>query len=268
MNKNTLTVLGSGICYSSFYKPNDYRNPSGHLLTADGVSVLFDVGDGIRRKFEELRFDYYKLARIFISHFHPDHFSIDAFIQAFFVRAKKEKKLKKLEIYGPPKIEEHFREIWNRKNAKTYEESFPGVCDIAFHEYLNKATINIEGMKITPHRVVHGGMDAYSFRCELGATIFVYSGDAAFCKELIVAAKDADTFLCEAGLNIGEEDSESSIHLSPFNAGQIAKSAVVKTLILVHYSGKDSKSDMIQEVKRSGYRGEIHIADDLDSYPV
>ncbi len=266
--KSKLTVLGSGVCYSSFYKPFDFRNPSGHLLQVNGKNILVDVGDGIRRKMEEMRFDYYNLDTIFISHFHPDHFSIDSFIQAFFVRAKKTKRLKNLSIYGPKKIKEIFIAIWNKKNIPSYEKSFPGLLEIKFYEYQDRKRMQIDNLAIIPFKVIHGGMDAYALRFIIGDKVLAYSGDAAKCREIVEAAKGADIFLCEAGNNIGDEKNKDLIHLTPYQAGEIGYKAAVKKLVLVHYSGKDTKEEMRKEVKRAGFGGIAEVAEDLDTFSI
>lgn len=263
---NRLTVLGSGIPLSSFYKNFDYRNPAGHLLEVNGKNILLDAGDGIRRKMDELKFDYYGLDTIFISHFHPDHFALDSFIQAFYVRVQKTGKLKRIDIYGPAKIKEYFIDIWNKKNIPSYEETFPGLLELSFFEYKDRVKMEIFDMAVVPIKVLHGMMDAYALRFTIDNSTLVYSGDTSYCKQIIEAAKNADLFLCEAGTNNNDNNTKGNLHLSSYQAGEIATKAHTKHIVLTHYSGKDTKKQMINEVKRSGFGGAIEVATDGQAF--
>jgi len=93
--QNKLTILGSGTCLSSFYKPFDFRHPAGYLLQYEGLNIFLDCSEGIRARLEQIKFDYFNIDYIFISHFHPDHFSLDTFLQSIYVRTKKTKEQKK-----------------------------------------------------------------------------------------------------------------------------------------------------------------------------
>lgn len=261
--KAKLTILGSGTAMSSFYRPFDYRNEAAHLLEIDDFNILLDCSEGTRARLDRIKFDYYNLNAIFISHYHPDHFDLDPFIQSFFGRSRKDKK-KLLSIYGPKNIENIFAESWNYKHRKEHYPKELGDLNLRFEEYGDGQKINLNGIEITPYKVVHMYMDAYSFRVKIGDRILAYSGDSGECEGLVESAKNADIFLCEAATNIGEEIMEG--HLNPYQVGKIAKNADVNHLILTHYTGKDSPKDMLKEVKKSGFVGKANIARDFDYY--
>ena len=266
--ENRIVVLGSGTCVSSLYKPFGFRNPSGHLLQFNGINMLLDCGEGMRAQMEKLNFDYFNLHYIFITHFHPDHFNLDSLIQAIYVRARKSGIKKALTIYGPKTIEEIFEMSWDSKNVKgVYRRALLSVLDLKFIDYKNEKEISVsQNTKVIPHEVSHGEMDAYALRFLLNDTVISYSGDSGVCSGLEKAAKNADIFLCEAAINLEDNENNASAHLTYLLAGDIAKKSNVKKLVLVHYSGKDSDADMKKEVSISGFDGEVEIAKDLDSF--
>ena len=266
--ENRIFVLGSGTCVSSLYKPFDFRNPSGHLLQFDGANILLDCGEGMRAQMEKIKFDYFDLNNIFITHFHPDHFNLDSLIQATYVRARKSETNKVLLIYGPKNIEEKFEISWNSKHKKgAYRNSLLNILDLKFVEYEDEKEIKLsDKTKIIPYKVAHEEMDAYALRFLLDDKIVVYSGDSGACDGLENAVQNADVLLCEAAININDNENNPKAHLTYFSTGQIAKKSNVKKLVLVHYTGKDSDGLMKQEVKKSGFGGELQIAKDLDSF--
>src|SRR5204863_453877 len=146
-------------------------------------------------------FDYYKLDAIFISHFHPDHFEIDQFIQAFYVRARKEKR-EKLSIYGPKGIEKIFTESWNYKHKPGhYPTEFNEDLELGFIELENNKEFNIKGLKVSSYKAKHIYMDAYCFRIEHEGKVIAYSGDSGPAEGLDLSAEEAELFLCESATN-------------------------------------------------------------------
>ena len=55
---------------------------------------------------------------------------------------------------------------------------------------------------------------------------------------------------------------------NPRQAGEAAKRAGAKKLVLTHYSGRDADGAMLEDVRRSGFEGEIVIAKDGDRYEI
>lgn len=266
--QNRIVVLGSGTCVSSLYHAFDFRNPSGHLLQFNGVNILLDCGEGMRAQMEKIKFDYFDLNYIFITHFHPDHFNLDSLIQSIYVRARKSETKKSLIAYGPKNIEEKFEMSWDSKHTKNaYRRSLLNILDLQFVEYENEHEIDIsKNVKVISYKVSHGEMDAYGLRFLLDDKVVSYSGDSGVCDGLEKAAQNADIFLCEAAINLEDNENNTSAHLTYSLAGDIAKKSNVKKLVLVHYTGKDSDEIMKQEVRKSGFNGEISMAKDLDSF--
>ncbi|MBI5355134.1 MAG: MBL fold metallo-hydrolase, partial [Candidatus Aenigmarchaeota archaeon] len=65
-----ITFLGTG----SSIPTKDRSHPS-VLLEYEGDSVLFDCGEGAQRQFVLAKKSFMKVSKIFITHWHADHFA-------------------------------------------------------------------------------------------------------------------------------------------------------------------------------------------------
>ncbi len=269
---NQLIILGSGNASSSCYKPFDYRHPSGYLLRYEGKNILIEASEGIRGRLEQIKFDWFDIDTILISHFHPDHFVLETLISAVFVRAHATKKDKKIIIFGPKNIRDVFVDIWDKKHFNnSYQQKLSKTITLDFFEFKNGKEIRLaEKIYFVPYNVFHqqGLMDCYALRFMLENKVLSYSGDCGVCDGIKSAANQADVFLCEASTNIGEDTSKTIGHLNPYQAGQIAKEACVNHLILTHYGDKDPPSQMINEAKRAGFKNKVSIASDFQIVPL
>ena len=269
MMQNKITILGSSTCISSFYKPFDFRYPPGLLIQYKNQNMLLDCSEGIRARLEILKFDYYKINSIFISHFHPDHFALDSFLQSIYVRAKKQSEKKEIKIFGPKNIEKIFSLIWDMKHTEDhYQRNFKPQLNIKFTEINNKKTITLSKKnKIKAFKVFHENMDAYAFRFELNNKIISYSGDSGYSESLCEAALNSDYFICESTNNV-EDNNIKNGHLNSYQAGTLARKTNAKHLILVHYSGIDNDDKMIESVKKSGFIGKVTIGKDFQTFSI
>ncbi len=268
--KPKLTVLGSGTGLSGYFAPFDYRNPAGHLLQTESTNILLDCGDGMRRRMNDIQFDFFELDAICITHFHPDHFNLESLIQAIFLRARESKIVKKLTIIGPPTIRALFVAIWDKKHTDGFfVKNLLKFVNITFIEYGENEKFRIGDTEISPYSVVHGPMDAWALRIVVSDKVVAYSGDCGECAGVEKAAAYADLFLCESAIEPGiDEEANTPVHLSPRLAGEIAQKAKVKKLALVHYLGGSTSNEMIVDVQKSGFEGKISVACDGDVFTI
>jgi len=88
-----ITFLGTG---SGVPMPN--RNHSGIYLRYEDFCFLWDCGEGTQKQIFSSRLNFMKIDRIFISHWHADHWAgLIGLIQTMNL----EKRTRPLEIYGP-----------------------------------------------------------------------------------------------------------------------------------------------------------------------
>ncbi len=251
--------------------PTRERGLAAHLIDFKGERILFDCGEGTQRTLMKEKLGIMKISRIFISHWHADHFSgLLGLIQTMELEGRE----KPLYIYGPPRTEE----FTDRMLDTGY---FNRSYDIFVEDLVEGDEIVGEGYQVKPFEVDHGiNAFGYSFeeensrkankekmkelgledspkigRLKQGETIdwngktirpeevveevrgrkIVYSGDTARSENLISYAEDADLLIHEATC-LHEMITDRKGHTSALQAAEIASKASVEKLVLTHFS--------------------------------
>src|SRR5207302_8978681 len=82
--------------------PTPKRNVSAVAVKRGPEIVLFDCGEGTQRQFMQSRLSFMQISRIFLSHFHGDHFlGLPGMIQSMSMNGREVP----LEVYGPRGVE-------------------------------------------------------------------------------------------------------------------------------------------------------------------
>ena len=251
--------------------PTEDRGLAGNLIEYDGERILFDCGEGTQRTLMKEKLGLMKISRIFISHWHADHFSgLLGLIQTMELEGREEP----LYIYGPPRTEEFTDRILD---TGYFNRSY----DIFVEDIVEGEEIVGDGYKVRPFEVEHG-VNAFGFSFEEdstrkankekmedlglgsspkigdlknGETIewngeeirpeevieempgrkIVYSGDTSRCDNMIENAENADLLIHESTC-LHEMIEERHGHTSALQAGEIAEEADVEKLVLTHFS--------------------------------
>ena len=86
--------------------------------------------------------------------------------------------------------------------------------------------------------------------------MFTYSGDTEPCPEVIQLAQNADILVHEStGKSLGHTDASQ--------AGQIAKSAGVEKLYLIHYANGRFRDNGLIERAAQEFGGAVNLAEDF-----
>lgn len=258
-----------------------------HMINFEGERILFDCGEGAQRRIMMDKLGLMKINRIFISHWHADHFSgLLGLIQTMEMEGRE----KPLYIYGPPRTEEFTDRILD---TGYFQRSY----DIIVEDIVEGDIIVGEGYTVRPFEVEHG-INAFGFSFEedrkvkankqkmeeyglgsspkigdlkKGETIewegetiepeevveevpgrkIVYSGDTAKCQNTIDNAEEADLLIHEATC-LHEMIDERRNHTSAKQAAEIAREADVEELVLTHISRRfrDTDQELLDEAKQ------------------
>ncbi|MBP3088167.1 MBL fold metallo-hydrolase [Corynebacterium sp. sy017] len=220
-----ITVLGSS---GSVGQPG---NPaSGYLIRTEGnPAILMDLGPGVFAKLQQVHAP--SDAHIIFSHLHADHcldFPSLMVWRRFHPHASAQRKHICL---GPEDSPTHL--------GRLSSDSVDDVDDMSdtfeFSPWqLGKPEL-IDDFSLTPFRAIHP-IDSYCIRLQHRSSgkIIAYSGDTAYTEQLIECAKEADVFFCEATWGATGEGKAPNMHLSGKEAGEIARLAGAKRLVLVH----------------------------------
>src|SRR4030042_5672611 len=120
-------------------------------------------------------------------------------------------------------------------------------------------TRSYDGYEIISQPVLHTPSSlAYRIHGKAGESV-VYSGDTAFCDEVVALARGCDLLVLEGSFPGGEAVEG---HLTPSEAGRIASLAGVKKLPLTHFYPEALGSDIAGDCRKA-YKGELILGRDM-----
>ncbi|MFC4564010.1 MBL fold metallo-hydrolase [Nocardiopsis mangrovi] len=214
-----LTVLGSATPYP---RPDDPC--SGHLVRHGTTTVWLDAGPGTLAELQRhTAID--ALDAIWISHLHADHSSdlLTAFYALLYADLRP---AAPIPLFGPPGTADRLRHYLTNTEPGPVERAF----DV--HELHDGHECAVGGLRLRSRLVEHG-FPAFGVRVDAGAVSLAYSGDTAPCPALDDLAAGADTLLCEADGD-APPAGVPRVHMTPEDAGAVARKAGVRRLILTH----------------------------------
>ena len=290
-----LTFLGTAGSW-----PTKERNASAIALDMEGEVLLLDCGEGTQRQFFQSPVSFMRVRRVFITHFHGDHFlGLPGLIQSMGLNNRTEP----LDVYGPEEVEHqvglimdlgHFTQKFpviphpmspgSREDLGTYAVS----CARANHP-VPALAYRIE------EREKRGRFDAdraHALGCqgrdfavlERGETVtlrdgtrvtpemvlgppragrsIVYTGDTAPSTDVVALARGADILIHEATVESSlEKEANAWGHSSARQAGQAAHDAQVGELYLTHYSSRYPDVSPLEAEARGHFERSIAASD-------
>lgn len=236
---------------------------SGYLVSEGDTNLLVDCGNGVFSKLR-MHLDYVDVDAIVISHLHADHF-LDLIPYAFaLVFAPRQQPVAvdrwpgtefpaRPTLYGPPGSAEVFRGI-----AGSW--GMPDLLERAFKvvEYDPDRNIEVGPVNLSFQFVPHF-IETYAIeiRCSSGKRI-TYGADCRPNRELVEFAADTDLLIAEATLPRPERTGLRG-HLTPEEAGEHARDAGAKKLMLTHISDELDPDWAVTQAK-TAYDGPVEMA--------
>ncbi|MBN2599157.1 MAG: ribonuclease Z [Candidatus Thermoplasmatota archaeon] len=286
MTQLRIIFLGTGGSW-----PTVKRNVTSVAVKRGSEIILFDCGEGTQRQFQQSNLSYMQISKIFITHFHGDHFlGIPGLIQTMQLNDRD----KPLHIYGPKGI----KELTSQLLTLGY---FRPSYRVIAHEINDGEEIAFEGYSVSALRVNHN-VPALSYRLtehqrpgrfnkakalKLGipeGPLFsklqkghpitladgqkitpdmilgparkgrkiVISGDTKPCDQIVEFSKEADILIHEATFDSRlQQIAKEYGHTTAAQAAAIAKQAGVEKLFLVHISPRYLDFHVLEEEARS-----------------
>ncbi len=284
--------------------PSPERNVMAFGIQVDSEVLLFDCGEGTQRQIMQTNLSFMKIKKIFITHFHGDHFlGLAGLIQTMVLNNRKEP----LDIFGPPRA---ISMLTSYFSIGYYSLSFP----IRIYELSSGDSIDFGGYIISTIRTKHpvytlaymfkekdipridkDKADKYGLNSKVleklrkygqiefkGQKItidmvaggirkgrkIVYTGDTAPFDELADFAKDADVLVHEATVEASLEEQMNRFgHSSARQAAELAKRANVRKLMLVHISPRYKSPEPIKKEAMAIFPNTV-VPSDLDEFLV
>ena len=286
--------------------PTPKRNVSAIAVKRGPETLLFDCGEGTQRQFMLSSLSFMQVTRVFLTHFHGDHFlGLPGLIQSMSMNGRE----KELLAFGPPGTEELVDAL---VNIGHFTSSFPvaakglkGGDEVDCGEYVVRAvetshTVPALGYaleeRIRPGRfsleratalgVPEGPL--YS-RLQEGQSVsvggrtvtadmvlgpprrgrkIVYTGDTLPSNRVLEAARDADVLIHDATADTAlVEKANRYGHSTGRQAAEIARDANVRALILTHVSPRYEDTSTILADAKSVFAN-TYMAEDFFQYDV
>jgi ribonuclease BN (tRNA processing enzyme) len=218
-----------------------------------------------------------RLSTVFATHLHSDHTTgLADLALAPWVLGRDAP----LALYGPPgvaKMAAHItsayaEDIDMRVNPPSFRPR--AGAQIEAHEVQPGLVLQTPDVRVEAFPVEHGKWKhAYGYRFQSAERTIVISGDTRPSQTLIEKARGCDVLVHEAYLKSGYDELEkdqrayhSMSHTSGIELGRLAAAVQPGLLVVYHtllFGG--SQADLMREIK-SGFDGEVVIADDLDVF--
>ena len=235
-------LLGTG-----YPRPDAHHaGPSTAIVAGDKWFVV-DAGRGVTMRVAGTELKYDNLQAVFLTHFHSDHTA--GLPDLFDTSWQFGRKTRPLELYGPPGVSrlanamlEFFRDDIHYRRDLLEKHPAAGAT-INAHNVREGVIYDRDGVRVTAFLVDHRPVEpAFGYRFDCGGKSIVVSGDTRPTPNLVKFARGADILVLEAYLpehflKVDTPEVAARLmhyHTSAEEAGQIAKEAGVKTLVLTH----------------------------------
>jgi ribonuclease BN (tRNA processing enzyme) len=237
---------------------------SGYLIEDGDTCVLLDCGNGVFSKLRRFR-DYTKVHGVVLSHLHADHF-LDLVPFAYALTYAPRQQPVPVDrwpgtehpacpqLIVPRGARDTFRRVvgaWG--NDDLIENAF-NLC-----EYEPSDCPQVGSLRFTFQTVPHFTETfAIAIESENGGGRLVFGADSSPSAELIDFARDCDLLLVEATLPRPERSGQRG-HLTPREAGEHAREAGAKQVMITHFS--DELGDAWMETEASaGFGAPVELA--------
>ena len=253
-----ITVLG---CWAPY--PRAGGACSGYVVQDANANVVIDMGNGTFSNLCRL-FDFRTIRAVILTHLHPDHCAdIDCLRHAIegSIRdgTRRQGQIPLLLPGNPQDLASRlasYQKVFNSIFIEDLplEEVPPGV----------KARVFELGNVRYYFLPTEHSLPSYAVGVE-GSGYFVYTGDSAPTEELALFAKRADILLSEASGLDEDSDYVQGIHMTARQAGELARKADAKELIITHFWPEYNLEELRSQAQE-GYGKSVELATEGDTY--
>jgi ribonuclease Z len=269
-----LTLLGTGC-------PQVDLNRYGpaNLVRAGGQSFLVDCGSGVTQRLLGAGSNGGQIDAVLLTHLHSDHV-VDLF--QLVISSWHQARDRPQRVLGPPgtkRMVDAMQAMWKPEyEQRIAHEKRPSTraLEVEVTEFEAGEIWAQNGVRIVAVAVRHQPVKfAYGFVFESEGRRLVFSGDTAYCPELIAAGKGADVLvhecfihnLMKAGPGRTAEGlaAVASYHTLSHEVGKVAAAMQARCLVLNHFVPVAfDRAALLAEVRRD-FAGPIVIGEDLMS---
>jgi ribonuclease BN (tRNA processing enzyme) len=240
--------------------PSARRTSAAHFVRRNGVRVLLDCGPGTLHRLAQFDLPWSDITHVALSHFHPDHFADLPNLVYALKYATEPARRDPLVVLGPRGVVRLVKALAEGYGSWLLDPGFPFlVMDVEPGEpFPLDAELTLESFPV-PHtqESVAYGLTAPEGR-------LVYTGDTGPSPELARWAKGCSLLLAECSL---PEALARDFHLTPQRAGELAREAEARQLVLTHFYPPVENSDPAGGAA-SRFGGPVTAAADGDRFTI
>lgn len=211
-----------------------------YLLEHAGFRLLLDAGTGALGPLQRFA-DPCAIDAVVISHPHRDHYADLAPLA--YVRDRRGQRAP-LPVLAPAGTSDRLGLSPSYADALRWLEPVSGPMSL--------------GPFTVENAPVRHSVPALAVRVTAGSRVLTYSGDSGECPELLELARGSDVLLCEAAASV-ETPGAAEAHLTPAQAGDLAKQADAGHLVLTHLRPWADPNAALAEA-RQVYDGPLTLA--------
>ena len=232
---------------------SDENHENTHMVVVgEKRTVLIDCPNNPMQRFQKAGVDFNGLSDLVLTHFHPDHVSgVPQLLMNMWLMGR----LQPLNIYG---LEHTLDRVESLMGFYGWAE-WPGFFPVGFYHLPEQALVSVlecDEFHIFALRVQHF-IPTLGLRIEFTKSrkVLAYSCDTEPCAQVVQLAQGVDILVHEcSGALPG--------HSSAAQAGEAARLAKVKSLVLIHYPTGQFKSSNLAEEARERFDGPVTLAED------
>jgi ribonuclease BN (tRNA processing enzyme) len=250
-----LVVVGTGTA-----APSAKRTAAAYWVETGGNRILFDCGAGTVHRLAQFEIPWPQVTHVAITHFHQDHWGE---LPMFFFALKwgtLPPRSAPLTLIGPKGIHNRLTLLAAAYGDWVLEPGFP----VEIRELSPGDTwrlpgdVTLESFK-TPHTD-----ESLAYALREGKVRLVYTGDTGPSDDLARWADSCDLLVAECSLPDGQA---LEIHLTPTQAGTMARTARARRLVLSHFYPQIEGTDPASVAARA-FGGPVHAANDGDRFVI
>jgi ribonuclease Z len=234
-----ITIIGSGSAL-----PVPGRNPSSIYFKDEGLTALFDCGEGTQHRLHEFAVKLMKIKYIFISHLHGDHFfGLPGLIATLDLYGR----TKPLHIIGPMGVKEIILRMFDLQGSQLrYEVHFKELQFPNAGELELEYPYNLHYFPLNHSVSTFGYLLSKEIRSKEAETIlnrsrkvFAYVTDTSTDGVDYAIINNVEMLYHEATyLSSEKENALKTYHSTAQDAGHVAEQISAKMLIIGHFSAR------------------------------
>lgn len=243
---------------------------SGYLVQSGDTNLLLDCGNGVFGKLRLYR-DYVDVDAVVISHLHADHI-LDLVPYAYgLTYAPRQQPVPvagwpgtqspaRPRLIAPRGAAEAFRRLTSLwANDRLIEDAFE------LEEYGPDDVVEVGELTLSFREVPHF-LSTFAIDVRDAGGRLTYGADCSPTEELVRFARDTDLLLVEATLPRPERTGTRG-HLTPSEAGEHARQARARRVVLIHISDELDPAWAAQEASEA-FAAQVEVAREGDVYVV